>query len=549
MNTSKLPHVRRYALVFFIATLSIVAYALFGRAPDNIDATAGMSTLHFVRNGILSAAVMTLTVFIAHLGVTAANAAQSTKTQLSASSVVGSSVDGESSSVDKITALQVRGLGITIDHLGQSEIWQHIQRKGDTHASIFSNAAADYPSDHDTRESLSALRIGSAFKSGAGEAVEYWPIPVVAVGPRKDPTNDSTAAFSIASARQKASLAFQLFLSQESVNDTGSATPLEDLFRFFDEHPDVPAAVIFSSDGMVVRNYLGKPGSGLTPDGPAVPKVLDSAVALLVARPDRVDRLIRPFVVKEPQSVDMRETQFDIVKMWNLYWDETEAFDTDYAKKLKEHGSLFPVGPHIMTTAWWQSKLPGLWAQTENKGPGDFRKNPWLPVRWTTWQLQEFDESPVLGYLGRPIRAPLKDQDNAWLKHADQATSIREGWEAAQQQGTQHAKPERIFFDTSANREWVIPLSQALNSGPESLSPTDLHDGYDVGYRIGDTGVSSALVEIGLALMAGYGDGKASAAVSVSDHGFAEISIVTPPTAAEKAKNALHRGDDPFNYR
>lgn len=548
MKTRTSPKIRSYALIFLLAVLVIVVYSMFRSGANSEGDLLGMSNLIFVRNGIFASALLALAAFCAH-SVASANAAQPGLDKKGSTAAMLNGGAAENSSPERTTTLQVRGLGIVVDHFGQSEIWQNIQSKHETHSSIFSANASDYPSDSSSRRALSRSRIGSAFRYGAGEAVEYWPIPVIAVAPPKHAENPFRAGFSIAPARQQASLAFQTFVWQEDVNDTTSNGALEDLFAFFDANPDVPAALVFCTDGMETRNLLRKPGSGFTPNVSSVPQVFDNTVVLLVARPDRVDRLIRPFVVPTPDHVDTRETQFDIVKLWNLYWKETKAFDDDYKKQQEAKGNNAQATPHTMTTAWWQSKLPQLWTEVENRGPGDFKKSPWLPVRWTSWQLQQFDESPVLGYLGRPVRSDLKDEHGNSLKPAAQAAALQTGWQQAEQKAGPTGKPQRVFFDTSTDRTWSIPLTQALHGNSDAISLSDPQEGYDIGYRLGNTGVSSELVQIGLALMAAYQDGKPSAAISVSSHGYADISIVTPPTAGEKSKNESHRGADPFTYR
>ena len=445
-----------------------------------------------------------------------------------------------------ITSLQVRGVGITVDELSQTEIWDGIVAKRETHTSIYSNVASDYPSSESTRSSNSRLRIGLALKLGAGEAVDYTPLPVFVFGPQKHPENPFGAAYSISGARQQGSLPFHLFIAQQAHNDTGAS--IEDVFAFFDANPEVPTALIFSTDGMIVRKLLDKPGSGLLPNIAVVPSVFDSDVALLVTRPERVDRL-RPFAVNEPTSVDTRETQYDLVKLWNFYWDETEAYDKHYDAEEQARGIANPVVPHTMSSAWWRSRLPALWQQTQNKGPGHFQPDVWAPVRWTDWQFKEFDESPVLGYIERPVKVRLVDDHGAPLREAEQAAALRDGWSKLAGTHSTGTKASRIFFDTTGNKEWVIPLTQALGAEPGAPSTGNVEEGYDIGYRLGNTGVSSGPVQLGLSLMAGYKDGKASAIVNRNSPGYAELVLVTPPTEAEKKHNALSRGEDPFNYR
>ncbi|PNR54660.1 hypothetical protein LA07_16385, partial [Xanthomonas oryzae pv. oryzae] len=82
---------------------------------------------------------------------------------------------------------------------------------------------------------------------------------------------------------------------------------------------------------------------------------------------------------------------------------------------------------------------------------------------WARWQVQQFDESPLLGYLHRPVHVPLTDEQGKPLKRAGQVEALRKGWAQAVSALPEDAKPTRVFYDTSLDREWVIPLTQALH--------------------------------------------------------------------------------------
>ncbi|NBD03179.1 DUF2875 domain-containing protein, partial [Burkholderia thailandensis] len=91
--------------------------------------------------------------------------------------------------------------------------------------------------------------------------------------------------------------------------------------------------------------------------------------------------------------------------------------------------------------------------------------------------------------------------------------------------------PKRIFYDTTGDRAWVAPINQALaQSGPSAPSLDDVKEGYDIGRRIGNTGISSPLVQIGLGLIASYNEGGASATIHRRPNGTATIVMVSPPT-------------------
>jgi hypothetical protein len=112
--------------------------------------------------------------------------------------------------------------------------------------------------------------------------------------------------------------------------------------------------------------------------------------------------------------------------------------------------------------------------------------------------------------------------------------------------GNSVVRPARVLFDTTGNRESVIPLTQALGTEPEAPSTGDVKEGYDVGYRLGNTGVTSGAVQLALSLIAGFQDGKASAAVMRDARGNAELVLITPPDDLDKKRN-LATDEKPFN--
>ncbi|WP_146031599.1 type VI lipase adapter Tla3 domain-containing protein, partial [Xanthomonas oryzae] len=86
-----------------------------------------------------------------------------------------------------------------------------------------------------------------------------------------------------------ASLGLTLFLWQEDDNTASAQATLEKLFRFFDEHPDVPEVLLVTQDGEGPRYRWKSPGMpDKRPEAPHVPLLPDSMTALLVARSDRV---------------------------------------------------------------------------------------------------------------------------------------------------------------------------------------------------------------------------------------------------------------------
>ncbi|GAB2899861.1 DUF2875 family protein [Paraburkholderia jirisanensis] len=441
-------------------------------------------------------------------------------------------------------ALEIRAVGLAVTGRHQDTVWKQIEAKGDNYSTILSDDPKRYGGTPDERKIFSQIATGAAFRYAAGEAVDHWPVPVIILGPPKGKDSPYRAAFELADAQQNAGLGFTEFLWLDDQNTDSAAPAISELFDFFDKHPDVPAALIVTQDGMQYRWGLNTPGMPKDPPGAFIPPVPDSMGGLLVARTDRVDRFVRPFAVPVPGDIDKTKTQYDVVKLWNFYWQKTDQFQDE---TVKAAGALH--GITTIKTDWWITKLPELWKQVSNKGPGNFKPSPFLPVRWANWQVEEFDEAPLLGYLHRPVDIKLTGGDGKQLKQTEQAKALQAGWKEAMDTLPTGAKPARVFYDTTLNREWAIPLTQALHGNAEGIDIGGVKEGYDIGRRIGNTGVSSALVQICLATIANYEEGGASATVNLMDNGTASIVMVSPPDEASKANNVTHRGANPFRYR
>lgn len=448
--------------------------------------------------------------------------------------------------------LEVRGMGVVVDDYTDEEIWQGIEDKADNHATYLSQNPEDYTNSADQRLSNFGAATGFSFKRGARHAVDQWPLPVIIWYPPKSQRTHRPSE-NLAGLRQQASLGVTLLLWEEDGNTYDGAAMIEKLFAFFDTHPDVPEALVVSTDGSMMRSLLATPDHVDTPkEGYVIPAMPDSVAAFLVTRSDRVDKLIRPFAVQQRSNINKNDTEYDIVKLWNFFWKKNDdqgpnSFDAQYVKEEKAAGVDTPSSG-AMSSTWWQAQLPELWKTISNQGPGDFKPTPYIPVRWTDWQLKQYDSAPLLGYLHRPVDVKLTDDKGQPLKTALQAAALKAGWEAAIAGLPEATEPKRVFYDTTGNKQWVIPLNQALmQMGTSAPHPDEVKEGYDIGARIGNTGTSSPMVQIGLGLIASYHQGGASATVNRRPNGMASIIMVSPPDETTKATWAkTHGGRSPF---
>jgi hypothetical protein len=554
------PRIWPYAAGFLLVAIIWTIYVMVGNY-NHWQAT-GQETSYMgssIRNGVLAALGIAILAYggsLAWMHRSSSASADSSSQKQATSAAVASSLPGTQAMLaqtGKKFALEVRGMGVVVGENTDEEIWQAIEKKADNYASYVSQNPEDYTNSADERLSKLGAVTGLSFERGARHAVDQWPLPVIIWYPPKAKRASRPAA-DLAGLRQEASLGVTLLLWQEDANTDDGAVMIEKLFAFFDTHPDVPAALLFSTDGSLTRSLNGTPGNVDTPkEGHVIPAMPDSVGAFLITRSDRVDKLIRPFAVAQTANINKTNTEYDVVKLWNFFWskskdDGPDSFEAKFIKEEKAAGVTSPTSFGVMSSSWWQAQLPELWQTIGNQGPGEFKPTPYIPVRWTSWQLKQFDSAPLLGYIHRPVDVKLTDDHGQPLKTALQAEALKAGWEQAIAALPDNKEPKRLFYDTTGNKQWVIPLNQALSQvGTSAPHPDEVKEGYDIGARIGNTGTSSPMVQIGLGLIASYQQGGASATVNRRPNGMASIVMVSPPDEATKAAWAQnHGGVSPF---
>jgi hypothetical protein len=513
--------------------------------------------------GWVAAAAIVVTVFAGHWGVKSFMAARAER---QADELARAQAEGKAPSPTSPYAtpasqamlglsgpryvLEVRAATAFINTYSITGSWGLIQKKRQAHVSIMPQTAEAYGDSPDDRNILARARVATAFTYSAGQAMDRWPIPVFAMGPQPGLGMEPHPAGGIASARQEAGLGVALFTWEWEGNESSALSVIERLFAFFDANPDAPAALVIVADGTEARKWLKTPGLPPVPKWTYIPPVQPTISGLLVSRTDRIDRLMRPFVVSGiGQGITTKDAELDIIKLWSQFWKDTDAYDLEYEAEQKARGELVPYGPGTIQSSWWHKRLPQLWSQINNRGPGPFKPSNYLPVRWTDWQLKQFDRAPLLGYLHRPVRIPLTREDGKPMRVSEQVASFSAAWQSALQMLPEGQKPVRMFYDTSMRRDWVVPITQALANLPGAPEPGNVDEDYDIGRRIGDTGTGSTMVELALATVAGYREGGASATIHLTDHGYGGIIMVSPPDDQSKALNDDGRnlGKNPFN--
>lgn len=420
-------------------------------------------------------------------------------------------------------ALEIRSVAVTVDRFRQMALWQRIDEVNNPWQNVLVQDPEAYPWDSHERNLVNTQRANKTLENALRLWVERWPIPVLVAD------GIGIGHNWILRAQNGSGLGIHMFTGLGAHKGEGGDVLVRQLFQFFDENPTLPAAVLLSFDSQQnAREYFNKKGR-------FIPSLPDSMATILVTRTDRVDQYIRPYAVEVPYDIDKGDTKYDVIKLWNFFY---RTYYDIYTKTPKAYNT--------MPTAYWNERVKTLIGQVDpNAGQGQylpfwdggkagFKPSPWIPVRWTQWQLEdEYDRAPLVGYLHRPIEVNLAGDIH------QQTEAMAAGWKQALATLPDGSAPQWLFYDTGHDDKRIIPFSSAmaLKDTPHKLDFSNAKYSYHLTRRVADTGASSPFVMLGLASMRSYDKGGVSATLNLRQDGRASIIMVSPPSAAEKAKN------------
>lgn len=424
-------------------------------------------------------------------------------------------------------ALEIRGVGISIEDAWQDELWREIVRPKNSYSSFLPHRAEGYASTSHDRIRDYTLAQESCAESVSIDAVSDWPVPLFAAQPASHPSMETSAGGASRRVFKDASLVYSYGIWVDEVNDEDASSLVDSLFAFFDAHPEVPEAILMVKDGDIARQLMGPVGGGTLREGAYVPDKPLSVVTLLVSRTDRVDRYIRPYAMidKDP-ATSAQQVEYDYIKQYNFYSKESKAYGPSIGLR----------GRTTLPAAYWEQRVPRLIERLDDKGVAGFKRTNYLPLRWTDWQVRHFDKAPVMGYLHRPVTVRLRDEHGRLLSSEAQTAALSAGWQRALGTLPMDTPTTRFFHDTRRAKALATALAPILKAQPHPLDILNVDQAIDIGLRIGDTGVSSPFVQIALGTMASYKLGGASATIHQRDNGDVTFTMVSPPDEETKAK-------------
>ena len=451
--------------------------------------------------------------------------------------------------------LEVIGLGVTLDKYRQGKLWDALS-KGSPYASIREQDPKKYPWAEQDKLGQADGRSGDALENGAKSLPIYFGMPTfTASAPvQNDAYRDTPSNPLVGTAGgEQIGMAFHLFVAAGSQSGERPDEVLNQVFSFFDQHPDVPYVVLTVDDGIRPRSDYSPPSTSRTRDGYYIPSMPDSSALFVLARRERVDA-IRAFAfddINEDKYNGEDLNRYGVArKVMVSYVDLSERVPRpkgqpsrtptvaewlQETKALTQREDIYPK--HV-------SLLNGL---SEVKyPPRDFKPTPWFPVPWNKDQLAAFDRLPTLGFIHRPVFVKTVDEHGQPLSRRDaRAAALAAGWQAALAtlpEAERKAAPARVALATGGNVEQTIALTTVLDDwaahGGRELKRDQPTQWIDTDARLGNTGAATWFMQMAIGVMGSYNEGGASAAINLRDPSEASIIFITPPS--EKLRKTQH---------
>ncbi|KKO65456.1 hypothetical protein VM94_00991 [Janthinobacterium sp. KBS0711] len=481
--------------------------------------------------------------------------------------------------------LEVIGLGVTLDKYRQGKLWEALQ-KGNAYASIREQDKEKYTWDAMQRAGIAGGRGGDTLENGARDTPMYFGVPVFNAEPpifnSRMLDRPDSPAIGLAGGATSSGMHWHLFASGPRRLSEHPDRILEDIFAFFDAHPDVPYIVLNSEDSMPTRDLYSPDNSPpLTRDGRYIPEMPDASALFVLARRDRIDA-VRKFAYDDAppeDSVDDLNTYGVARRLYLAYYDlmgtvPQARLETDPTAITRRQPSIaewlpaaaqFAQRSDIRGTGSF-SMVDRLKHKTYHP-PKDWQPTPWFPVPFNKEQLAQLDRLPTFGFIHRPTFVRMKDEHGKPLTRRDQREqALQAGWQQALHSlpdADRPAAPARLVAATGGNQAQLLALHKTLlkhaENGGTELDSGNTAQWIDTDQRLGNTGAATLFVQMAIGVMGSYRDGGVSAVVNLRNNEEATIVLVSPPSDEKRrTQKHPHGGDvlrhyvtpaiDPANY-
>lgn len=476
--------------------------------------------------------------------------------------------------------LEVIGMGVTLDKYRQGALWEALQ-KGSPYATIREQDKSKYPWSDSEKSGISGGRGGDSLENGAQYTPMYYGVPVFNAEPpvhnaRMTDTEDEPLS-GLAGSAVLSGMAWHLFVVGPRRFSEHPDRIIEDVFAFFDAHPDVPYVVLNSDDGMESRDTYRTEGTpALVKDGYYVPDMPDASTLLVLARRERVDPL-RPFVWDDPDNNFLQN-------IFRRMYCELEASVAHPERKQIRTPAQVGADPvrNESSNSYLRQPLVSEWLEAaaafsqrpdvrgtrpasilsfsdpwKHWPPKDWKPTPWFPIPWNKEQLAIFDRLPTLGFIHRPTFVKFTDEHGKPVTRSTERDKLLQaGWQSALltlPEAQRPTAPARIVAASGDNTSQLTMLHSVLNKhaaqgGPE-LDTGSSNQFIDTDKRLGNTGATTLFMQMAIGVMGSYRDGGVSAAVNLRDKDEASIVFISPPSDQQRKTQTHPRGGDVFAHR
>lgn len=466
--------------------------------------------------------------------------------------------------------LEVIGMGVTLDKYRQGKLWDALQG-GNAYASIREQDEKKYTWDEMEREGIAGGRGGDSLENGAARTPMYFAVPVFNAEPpifdtrMMDSLDDPSIG--LASGAPLSGMHWHLFLAAARRFDEYPDRILEDVFAFFDSHPDVAYVVLNAEDSMSTRNlYRPQDSPPLAWDGYYIPEMPDSSALFVLARRERIDA-VRPFAFKDaPPEASVNDLNaHGVARRLFLTYDEL-------TRKVPRRKSDSP-GSRIPLVEEWLPVAAQFAQRSDIRGTGsfsmlhklhphdyhppkDWKPTPWFPAPFNKEQLAQLDALPTLGFIHRPTYVAMVDASGKPLTRRDERErALQAGWQQALRslpEGDRAAAPARIVSATGGNTQQEVALHKTLmqhaHEGGTELDAGNPAQWIHTDRRLGNTGAATLLVQMAIGVMGSYRDGGVSAAINLRNPAEASIVMISPPSEEKRRLQQHARGGDVFGH-
>lgn len=469
--------------------------------------------------------------------------------------------------------LEVIGLGVTLDKYRQGKLWDALQQ-GSPFTTIREQDLRKYPWTGTDKDGRGGTRAYDALENGINFTPICWGMPSFYAGsplldPAQLPTPNEPIAGLVAGAAT-GGMPMHLFSIASWKLDEHPDDLLNEVFAFFDAHPDVPYVALHSEDSVGTRDGNRKPGDPMKLiDGYYVPDMPDATAVFILARRERVASML-PYVWDDPENKfvneHLRAMYFDLKKSLAqpVPLLGTATFLMPRQPTVPEWlaaTAKFAQRPDVRGAGLYQFNAINPWI---NRPPQTWKPTPWFPIPWNREQMETFDRLPSFGFVHRPVFVKFKDESGKPVTRRDERQKIfNAGWQEALQTlpETERSKgAARIIAATGKQPAQQLMLESMLHEyaeqgGPE-IDSSKSAQFINTDHRLGNTGAATFFVQMAIGVMGSYRDGGASAAINLRDRDEASIIFITPPTDAvreEQEPREIFRSRvtpavDPANY-